>query len=234
MIKVIDYLSAELRIENKSLLEKDIILHQLLQELLKDSFFQENFVFKGGTCLIKCYFGYYRFSEDLDFTWKDQHIFSVKSQKEIRKMLSTKITAITQLLQNIAIKLHLDFNPNKTNKKYIELGGSNKFSTFKLWYRSEISGMEQFVKVQINFLELFLYPFKELAVRSIVQEIDEKEFTFLFPEEAMSLLTVTKVNCYSLPEILVEKCRAILTRKGTKARDFIDVFVITEKKKIKN
>jgi predicted nucleotidyltransferase component of viral defense system len=25
-------------------------------------------VFKGGTCLRKCYFGDYRFSEDLDFT----------------------------------------------------------------------------------------------------------------------------------------------------------------------
>ncbi|MEA3339474.1 MAG: nucleotidyl transferase AbiEii/AbiGii toxin family protein, partial [Chloroflexota bacterium] len=28
----------------------------------------EQFYFKGGTCLRKCYFGDYRFSEDLDFT----------------------------------------------------------------------------------------------------------------------------------------------------------------------
>lgn len=28
----------------------------------------ESWVFKGGTCLKKCYFETYRFSEDLDFT----------------------------------------------------------------------------------------------------------------------------------------------------------------------
>lgn len=28
----------------------------------------ENMYFKGGTCLRKCYFGDYRFSEDLDFS----------------------------------------------------------------------------------------------------------------------------------------------------------------------
>ena len=31
-----------------------------------------NLYFKGGTCLRKCYFGDYRFSEDLDFTNIDQ------------------------------------------------------------------------------------------------------------------------------------------------------------------
>lgn len=29
-------------------------------------------VFKGGTCLKKCYFETYRFSEDLDFTLRDE------------------------------------------------------------------------------------------------------------------------------------------------------------------
>ncbi len=232
MKKVIDYLSVKLDIDNKALLEKDIILHQLLQELIQDRFFHENFVFKGGTCLTKCYLGYYLFSEDLDFTWKDQHLFSAQSQKEIRKALSTKITTILQLLQKIAQKLHLDFNPDKTDKKYIELGGSNKFSTFKLWYTSKMSGMEQFIKVQINFVELFVYPFKELPAKSILLGISEKEFTFLFPEEAASLLDMPKVNCYSLSEILVEKFRAILTRKVIKARDFVDVFIIIRKNKI--
>jgi predicted nucleotidyltransferase component of viral defense system len=31
----------------------------------------QNFIFKGGTCLKKCYFEDYRFSEDLDFTLLD-------------------------------------------------------------------------------------------------------------------------------------------------------------------
>ena len=32
----------------------------------------ENWVFKGGTCLKKCYFETYRFSEDLDFSLRDE------------------------------------------------------------------------------------------------------------------------------------------------------------------
>ena len=31
----------------------------------------ESWIFKGGTCLKKCYFETYRFSEDLDFTLTD-------------------------------------------------------------------------------------------------------------------------------------------------------------------
>lgn len=31
----------------------------------------ETWVFKGGTCLKKCFFETYRFSEDLDFTLRD-------------------------------------------------------------------------------------------------------------------------------------------------------------------
>src|SRR5437899_12312486 len=32
----------------------------------------ESWVFKGGTCLKKCYFETYRFSEDLDFTLRNE------------------------------------------------------------------------------------------------------------------------------------------------------------------
>lgn len=231
MKKLIDYLSAELKIKNKVLLEKDSLLQALLVELLQDKFFQENFVFKGGTCLTKCYFGYYRFSEDLDFTWINQKLFQGKSQKEIRKIVLVEINKIIQLLQNLAKKLHLEFYPHKANTKYIEWGGSSKFSTFKLWYRSEILGQEQFVKIQVNFLELFIYPLVQRTVKPLAEKVPELEFTFLFPEEK-ALLMRPKVICYSLTEILVEKFRAILTRRSVKARDFIDIFVIAHRAKI--
>jgi predicted nucleotidyltransferase component of viral defense system len=32
----------------------------------------ESWIFKGGTCLKKCFFETYRFSEDLDFTLRDE------------------------------------------------------------------------------------------------------------------------------------------------------------------
>jgi predicted nucleotidyltransferase component of viral defense system len=58
-----------LDIKRKDLIEKDLILHQILFDLSGDRFFAANALFKGGTCLIKSYFGYLRFSEDIDFTW---------------------------------------------------------------------------------------------------------------------------------------------------------------------
>jgi len=44
----------------------------------------------------------------------------------------------------------LDFKCVKSNPSYVELGGSNKFCTFKLWFDSEF-WEHSFIKVQINF-----------------------------------------------------------------------------------
>lgn len=82
--ELIDYLAEKLHIDARELIEKDLILHRILIELISNSHFAENYAFKGGTCLMKCYLGYYRFSEDLDFTWIDQRIFENKSGKQIR------------------------------------------------------------------------------------------------------------------------------------------------------
>ena len=60
----IDQVSALEKIPRKEQVEKDIILHQMLADLSREKYFANNFLFKGGTCLIKCYLGYYRFSED--------------------------------------------------------------------------------------------------------------------------------------------------------------------------
>lgn len=48
--------------------EKDYVLGWLLAGIAANPELSENWVFKGGTCLKKCYFETYRFSEDLDFT----------------------------------------------------------------------------------------------------------------------------------------------------------------------
>lgn len=68
MKEFVNEVSRVLKIERRDLVEKDFILHQVLLDLSKDEFFHKNFLFKGGTCLIKCYLGYFRFSEDIDFT----------------------------------------------------------------------------------------------------------------------------------------------------------------------
>jgi len=52
-------------------IEKDYALGWLLAGIAAHSEIGRSWVFKGGTCLKKCYFETYRFSEDLDFTLTD-------------------------------------------------------------------------------------------------------------------------------------------------------------------
>ena len=48
--------------------EKDYALGWLLWGINQNPVAKNDWVFKGGTCLKKCYFETYRFSEDLDYT----------------------------------------------------------------------------------------------------------------------------------------------------------------------
>jgi hypothetical protein len=55
-----------------SIVEKDYVLGWILAGINAHEEISERWVFKGGTCLKKCYFETYRFSEDLDFTLPDE------------------------------------------------------------------------------------------------------------------------------------------------------------------
>lgn len=52
----------------KTTIDKDWVLGHFIDAVFSIRECRENLVFKGGTCLKKCYFDDYRFSEDLDFT----------------------------------------------------------------------------------------------------------------------------------------------------------------------
>lgn len=49
-------------------IEKDYVLGWLLAGIAQHPELSQSWVFKGGTCLRKCYYETFRFSEDLDFT----------------------------------------------------------------------------------------------------------------------------------------------------------------------
>tara|TARA_Y100000310_G_scaffold215708_1_gene216637 strand:+ start:150 stop:968 length:819 start_codon:yes stop_codon:yes gene_type:complete len=192
---------------------------------------KNQFAFKGGTCITKCYLGYYRFSEDLDFTYINQKEFKGKSQKAIRRILSTKINTTLLIFEKIAKDLNLDFKKDKGNKKYFEFGGSNKFTTFKLWYTSEILKEKQFIKIQINFVEIIEDKIIDNSAKSLYQKINKKEMQLLHPSY-IDIIKEIPLKTYTLNEILYEKIRAILTRREIKARDFIDVYLINKKLKL--
>ena len=60
-----------------NVVEKDYVLGWLLAGIHQHPVLGQSWVFKGGTCLKKCYFETYRFSEDLDFTLREaEHLES--------------------------------------------------------------------------------------------------------------------------------------------------------------
>jgi predicted nucleotidyltransferase component of viral defense system len=221
--------SRALEVERKDLIEKDFILHRLLFDLSKDEFFHKNFLFKGGTCLIKCYLGYFRFSEDVDFTWKEQSVFAGMSQKEIRRYLSGVKDDIGNTFEKIASRRALDFRCDKGDRNYVELGGGNKTATFKIWYSSDILNRRAFIKVQINFVEVLKFPAVKNTLRSLLKK--NKEIEVLFPDYKEYSEKIA-FDTYDVREIFCEKVRAILTRRGVKGRDFVDVYLISKEFKI--
>ena len=56
---------------NAHVVEKDYVLGWMLAGIYSHEALADSWIFKGGTCLKKCFFETYRFSEDLDFTLRD-------------------------------------------------------------------------------------------------------------------------------------------------------------------
>jgi predicted nucleotidyltransferase component of viral defense system len=57
---------------NPHVIEKDYVLGWMLAGIYAHKELADSWIFKGGTCLKKCFFETYRFSEDLDFTLRSE------------------------------------------------------------------------------------------------------------------------------------------------------------------
>ena len=222
---LIDAVADRLGVPQKELLEKDMILHEILYRLCDDEYFLENYVFKGGTCLVKSYIGYHRFSEDLDFTWRDQPAFEGKSRKEIYNRASSEAGKLGGMLEKIADEFDLEFKNDQKDTGYFQFGGGGKMLTVFVWYRSEIESRRSMIKIQVNFLEKIHYGTERRKLSGMISGDESLKLVFgnhPYLEEIQCL-------AYRPEEILCEKIRAIMTRRGIKARDFLDIFLICEK-----
>ncbi len=229
-LNMINDISKALGYKRTDLIEKDLILQQLLRDLSSDLFFSKNFAFKGGTCLIKAYTGYFRFSEDIDFTYLHQKMPSEISKKKVSAMFSKLETEIADIFAGIAMNRGLDFKNQKGNRDYMEFGGSNRVVTYKIWYDSVVLKRTSFVKAQINFVEEMCFKTTRKRLQTLVIS-SKKSLGLLYPEYkeyAKPLYLIV----YDKREIAAEKIRAILTRRGIKARDFFDLYMLYNKFKI--
>src|SRR5438876_4927741 len=98
-----------------NVVEKDYVLGWILAGINANEELAEGWVFKGGTCLKKCFFETYRFSEDLDFTVTDASQLN-------RDFLIDRFTQIAQWVYNEtgieipAGQLRFDFDPGRDGK----------------------------------------------------------------------------------------------------------------------
>jgi predicted nucleotidyltransferase component of viral defense system len=229
-INLINDIGKALDYKRTDLIEKDLILQQLLSDLSSNQLFSKNFAFKGGTCLIKAYTGYFRFSEDIDFTYLHQKKLTGISKKKVSATLSKLETEIADVFVGIAAKRGFDFKNQKGNREYMEFGGSNRFVTYKIWYDSAVLKRRTFIKVQINFVEEMCFKTTRKRLKTLVID-SKKDIGLLYPEYKEYIKPLHFV-VYDKREIAAEKVRAILTRRGIKARDFFDLYMLHKKFKM--
>lgn len=223
-----EMLNALGRPKRSDIIEKDFHLHRLLYQMSQDDYLSESLAFKGGTCLIKAYLGFYRFSEDIDFTWQSDDLWKGKTLAETRRLCSEEITTLAGHFKVMADSLGMNFSGDKTDASEVHISSGGRMVLFFIGYQSEILNMPSSIKVEINFVDKTLYPFKDRELRSYVENVGSEELEFLYEELWNEYNTKVRLKCYDPRETYVEKCRASLTRRAYKLRDVIDILFMEE------
>ena len=184
---------------NPSIVEKDYVLGWMLAGIFNHNELAKSWVFKGGTCLKKCYFETYRFSEDLDFTLLlEDHL-----QEEFLRRVFGEIS------EWIYQQIGLEFPVALQSFDIYENPRGNLNCQAKLSYRGPVSpssgGLPR-IKLDLTADE-----------RLVLQPV---QISILHPYSDAPAEGV-KVLAYAYEEVFAEKIRALAER--TRPRDLYDV-----------
>ena len=196
-----------------STIDKDWVLGHFVDAIYTIPECRNNLIFKGGTCLKKCRFPNYRFSEDLDFTAINENfVFEMKMLKKIVEL----VTGRTEMLVHIQSLENLQFNNQVTGYcAKIKYWGADHS---KNQQPPEPSRWQTSIKIEVILYEkMFFAP--DLA--TILHPYSDK-----LTENAQNILI------YSINEALAEKIRALIQRSYTAPRDYFDIWYLS--KNIKN
>lgn len=181
------------------LMEKDYYLTLILSRVHELS---EGLVFKGGTCLNKIYYSYYRLSEDLDFSMilpQDE-----ATRKERRQCIQPVKDGIGQFAEQFDMSVDDPDNAGRNeSKQYL----------YYLSYRSALRDIDEKIKFEIG---LRFNPLTAIVKRPV-------QHVFHHPFTGEPLFDGGTVSCLSLKEAVSEKLRAAATRKVIAPRDFYDL-----------
>ncbi|MEX0749511.1 MAG: nucleotidyl transferase AbiEii/AbiGii toxin family protein [Dehalococcoidia bacterium] len=180
-----------------NVIEKDYALGWLLAGIAHDDDLSETWVFKGGTCLRKCYFETYRLSEDLDFTVTDD---GPETPEELTPIF-TRIAEWMRRESGIEIVVEDGSFVRQRNRR------GHPTTQGRLTYRGpNPPAQPPKVKIDITGDELLV---EAPEIRPIVHPYSDAP------------LPVNGVRCYTLTELCGEKLRTLAER--CRPRDLYDV-----------
>ena len=186
--------------------DKDYVLGHFLTAFHQQ--IGDELIFKGGTCLRKCYFPDYRFSEDLDFTACNEG-FSLK-ENTIKKVCQTMEQQTGILLYAEKIYKLLHKNEEKGYQVRIRYWGANHSKN-----QQPLPPDRWLTKLKLEIST------KELCLLSP----SYKTVHHPYPD---ALLSAQPIPCYTLEEIIAEKLRSLVQRSYTAPRDFFDLYHLTQ------
>ena len=178
--------------------EKDYALGWLLAAIGHHPATRDTWLFKGGTCLKKCYFETYRFSEDLDFTLRDAaHLDDAFLQ-----------TLFQELADWITEQTGMELPPDARRIEVFDNGRGGRSAEGRIGYRGPIArgGDSPRVKLDLTDHEYIALP---AVRRSVHHPYSDKPATGM------------EVSTYAFEEVFAEKLRALAER--LRPRDLYDV-----------
>lgn len=214
----------------EEMIEKDYYLSLFLtlaEKLKKDAKLKEfgNLIFKGGTLLTKHYLNYHRISEDLDFTYANStDIRKLSTNKAIDKTIKVIQYNLIEDLKKICSSKFIFLNKKQPSLEYINVRNKRVVCCFHLYYNSLYSSNKlSNIKIEVNFVEEIINKqnINKLFNIANANNLELKSLDF-------DLKTV-ELMVYPINEIILEKYRAIFTRKIVKERDFFDLYLIDKK-----
>jgi predicted nucleotidyltransferase component of viral defense system len=181
----------------EAVLERDYCLSWFLVGLSRTPL-RDRLAFKGGTALKKCYFGDYRFSEDLDFS-----LIEATPWEEIERLLAL---ASEETRRASGVEVRLD---------RVDRHSHENSHTFYLAYEGPLErARAKTIKSDITIRERIVLPLEERPVLRGYEEYHD------LPEDAA-------LRVYSLDEVAVEKTVALMDRARNEPRDLYDLWFLT-------
>ena len=181
-----------------NVVEKDYVLGWILAGINAHEELAESWIFKGGTCLKKCYFETYRFSEDLDFTLRNEDHLDEEFLQPVFAQVIAWVAEHSGL--NIPVD-QLEFDIYDNPRGHPNCQG-------KIAYRGPVSptsGGWPKIKLDLTADEKLVLPSER---REVFHPYTDK------PEGGIW------ANCYAYEEAFGEKLRALGER--TRPRDLYD------------